>query len=96
MNEPLKATEHEWEDDRDPFAAPEWHAKAACKSLPYEMFFCEGRGHPAVILARKAKAICATCPVIKECAAYGQNEQYGIWGGTTAKSRRRARRIARA
>jgi WhiB family redox-sensing transcriptional regulator len=34
-----------------------------------------------------AKAICSTCPVISECLAYGINEAYGVWGGTTPAER---------
>ena len=38
---------------------------------------------------RIAKAICATCPVIKECReqALRLAEPYGIWGGLTEEER---------
>lgn len=41
----------------------------------------------------KAKAVCATCPVRPECLAHALAwpERYFIWGGTTARERRRMR-----
>lgn len=44
----------------------------------------------------RAKAVCATCPVFRECATKalgaGKNEpreEYGIWAGTSGRTRRR-------
>jgi WhiB family redox-sensing transcriptional regulator len=41
-----------------------------------------------------AKAVCAGCVVREECRefAYAGNEQVGIWGGETERTRRQARR----
>ena len=40
-----------------------------------------------------AKQICAGCPVKKQCAQWGiENEDSGIWGGLDDKDRRKARR----
>jgi WhiB family redox-sensing transcriptional regulator len=38
---------------------------------------------------QRAKAICATCPVIAECAAHALavREAYGVWGGLTEHER---------
>jgi WhiB family redox-sensing transcriptional regulator len=43
-----------------------------------------------------AKAVCATCPVVAECAAYAirAREQYGIWGGMTEAEREVAAKAA--
>lgn len=36
------------------------------------------------------KAICASCEIASECLAYAiEQEPYGIWGGFTARERRR-------
>jgi WhiB family transcriptional regulator, redox-sensing transcriptional regulator len=42
---------------------------------------------------RRAKAICATCPVLWECFqwAMDNDEEYGVWGGTTRRERARLR-----
>jgi len=41
-----------------------------------------------------ARAICARCPVRKECAAAGAGEHHGIWGGKSGNQRRQARNTA--
>ena len=37
----------------------------------------------------RAKAICARCPVIRECAAYAiaAGERFGVWGGLSERER---------
>ena len=43
-------------------------------------------------------AICAACPVRRQCLDFALNNplgQYGIWGGTTAYERRRMRTTMR-
>lgn len=41
------------------------------------------------ITVKRAEALCAGCHVIKECAAYAiaAKEPFGVWGGTTPRSR---------
>jgi hypothetical protein len=36
---------------------------------------------------RKAKAICADCPVRLPCMEDGRDELYGIWGGVVTRKR---------
>jgi Transcription factor WhiB len=42
---------------------------------------------------KEAKQICKTCPVIAECLASAliNRENYGIWGGTTGRTRQKIR-----
>ena len=41
----------------------------------------------------KAKAICLTCPVTRECLGYAvDNDCQGVWGGTTEGERRKLRK----
>jgi WhiB family transcriptional regulator, redox-sensing transcriptional regulator len=41
----------------------------------------------------KARTICSTCPVKKECLDYAiKNECHGFWGGTTDSERKKIRR----
>lgn len=43
-----------------------------------------------------AKAICSHCPVQIACREWAlANEQFGVWGGTTARERVRLRRVFR-
>lgn len=68
-----------------------WKAQAACRpgtGVDPSIFFVE-RGDSRG--ARKAKAVCARCPVWQECANYAvaANEKHGIWGGMGEHERRR-------
>lgn len=58
---------------------PAWHADAACRGQTDVMFPVAERGHRLDTSA--ARALCARCPVINECADYGANEPDGVWGG---------------
>ena len=78
----------------------EWQLEARCRDLPQHLFFgkeFEGkrRHRPSLtsIEIRRAKAICAICPVLEECFNHAMEyeEEYGVWGGTTHKERQRLR-----
>jgi WhiB family redox-sensing transcriptional regulator len=70
---------------------PEWHKDAACKQV--DVSFFPGRG----IDQRPIKAICKGCPVRQECLdfALDNNENYGVWGGTSERERRHIRKMRR-
>jgi WhiB family transcriptional regulator, redox-sensing transcriptional regulator len=70
-----------------------WRHRAACRNADLLTFFGpddEGVRERAV-RERRAKAICARCPVIGPCASHAlrHREPYGIWGGLTERERRR-------
>ena len=69
----------------------EWQYEGACRGVDSAVFFHpEGeRGPSREARDRSAKAICATCPVIRECAAHALavREPYGVWGGLTEDDR---------
>ena len=52
--------------------------------------------HERLARERRAKSICAACPVRQRCLEYAiaADERYGIWGGLTKDERRMLRRIA--
>ena len=63
-------------------------ARCAEPDVYPDLFFDET---PAVIAA--AKSLCAECPMIDECLNYALTvDQYGVWGGTSAKERKQLRR----
>jgi WhiB family redox-sensing transcriptional regulator len=81
-----------------------WRFDGACCDYSYDLWFPEtentgrrgGAGASYHAKVRQAKAICATCPVLADCADYiAANPQQGIWAGTTERERREARRAAR-
>jgi WhiB family redox-sensing transcriptional regulator len=57
-----------------------------CLGADPDMFFDEEREAEAV-------AVCQGCPVIRECLTHAMRyEEYGVWGGTTPKERRKERK----
>ena len=66
----------------------DWRASALCAQTDPEIFFPEKGESPT-----DALKICAKCPVARECrdwiTTHEGTYRYGIWGGTSAKQRRR-------
>lgn len=75
---------------------PAWQARAACAGMPLDLFF-PIEEPPYYETVEAALNICAQCPVRPECLRYAMenNLSYGVWGGTSAGERARARRSAR-
>jgi len=71
-------------------AAGEWMQAGACRDMDTEVFF-PANGDIAGV--RAAKAICDGCPVKAECLDYAMasGEDFGIFGGLSARGRRRLR-----
>lgn len=71
----------------------EWWQRAACRDRNAELFFHSDheRGPSRAMRTAKAKAVCATCPVVALCLEYAlaQPEPYGIWGGLDEQERAR-------
>lgn len=70
-----------------------WREAAACLDVsPAEVNFFPDKEDLGAIV--KAKVVCATCPVADECLSWAieTNQSEGIWGGHTAKERRKLRR----
>lgn len=70
-----------------------WQAMARCVVVDPEIFFPERGGS-----SKAARAVCSDCTVRQECLLYAlaNREQFGIWGGTSERERRRLRRLAPA
>ena len=61
---------------------------ANCRGLDPELFYAESG---AAIM--KAKSLCAACPVREKCLEWAiKREEFGVWGGTTARERASLRR----
>lgn len=76
-----------------------WFESAACRGANLQLFFDpEGESSkPRAARERAAKAVCAWCPVRRECLMFALNtpERYGIWGGLTARERTALKRRRR-
>jgi WhiB family transcriptional regulator, redox-sensing transcriptional regulator len=71
-----------------------WRAAGACLSADPDLFFPIANGAPCARQEAEALWICAGCPVRQQCLDFAvrTGEADGIWGGTTAAERIRARR----
>lgn len=63
-----------------------WKVRGACAGLDPDIFFPETDE-----VADEAKSICADCSVRISCLehALASREKDGVWGGATARERRR-------
>jgi WhiB family redox-sensing transcriptional regulator len=72
----------------------DWQTLAACNGHPraddfYPPFHTE-RKQERLARERRAKAVCAACPVRNNCLehALAVEERYGVWGGLSTDERR--------
>jgi WhiB family redox-sensing transcriptional regulator len=70
-----------------------WQVKAACRGPQAALFFPPShfeRKDDKDARERRAKAICASCPVRRSCLDYALRirEPHGIWGGLNEAERR--------
>ena len=65
-----------------------WRDQARCRGIDPQVFHPPEEDDEA---AAQAKAICALCPVREPCLEYAVStrEKEGVWGGMTARERRR-------
>ena len=69
----------------------EWQSLAECAGADMDDFFPDRGEHNRI---RRAKAVCAFCPVRPECLKHALDnyEKHGLWGGHTEQERRVVRR----
>jgi WhiB family redox-sensing transcriptional regulator len=70
-----------------------WQQRAACRGPHTDLFFPPShfeRKDEKEARERRAKAICAACPVRRPCLDYALRirEPHGIWGGLNEVERR--------
>ncbi len=73
---------------------PAWMRLGACREPHPEANWFPNRGGDAGPKSEAARAVCTGCPAREPCLAYAlaNPELVGIWGGTTNRERRLARR----
>jgi WhiB family redox-sensing transcriptional regulator len=64
-----------------------WRERGRCKGADPEVFYPDDDEDPGT----EAKAICDSCVVREACLEYAitSREKIGVWGGYTARERRR-------
>jgi WhiB family redox-sensing transcriptional regulator len=70
-----------------------WQWRAACRGQDAALFFPPGNlesKDERLVRERRAKSICAVCPVRLECLEYAVRirEPHGVWGGLNELERR--------
>ena len=73
---------------------PEWHIDAKCANEGYEKFFgsdSDIRPTMSTSQIREAQQVCFSCPVMEQCLTHAlrTHEEYGVWGATSGRTRRR-------
>jgi WhiB family transcriptional regulator, redox-sensing transcriptional regulator len=68
----------------------EWWSRAACQQIDPDLFFPISATGPARAQLAGAKAVCARCPVRRDCLRYAlaAGPVQGIWGGLSEDERR--------
>ena len=76
-------------DETGVAAEQNWRSAAACRSADPELFFPVSAFGRALRQVAEAKAICARCPVQRQCLAFAlrTRQAHGIWGGLTEEER---------
>ena len=74
-----------------------WRSRGACLSADPDLFFPISPGGASQRQVRRAKAVCATCPVQAECLAFAveTRQAHGVWGGLGEEELARLRRSLR-
>jgi WhiB family transcriptional regulator, redox-sensing transcriptional regulator len=70
-------------------AEEDWRSAAACWSADPDLFFPVSAFGKALEQVAQAKAICARCPVRRQCLAFAlrTRQVHGVWGGTSEEER---------
>jgi WhiB family redox-sensing transcriptional regulator len=77
-----------------------WQSTGACRSVGAQADFYPPmhpeRKHERLARERRAKSVCASCPVQVQCLehAIATDERYGVWGGLNQDERRMLRASA--
>jgi WhiB family redox-sensing transcriptional regulator len=72
-----------------PIRQERWRTLAACRSADPDLFFPISSSGPSLAQVAQAKAICAGCPVRRECLAFAlrTHQAHGVWGGLSEQER---------
>ena len=74
----------------EPAAGLDWWRDAACQTVDPDLFFPVSSLGPGRDEVARAKAVCASCPVRRQCLqfALATRQAHGVWGGLTEEERR--------
>ena len=68
--------------------ARDWRDYAACRDVHPDLFFPVATGGSSLAQEARAQAVCALCPVTRQCLDFALSRaESGVWGGTTEGDR---------
>ncbi len=72
----------------------DWREHAACRDTNPDLFFPVGTTGPAIEQIEQAKAVCNQCMSQAPCLEFAliNNQDSGVWGGTSEEERRKLRK----
>jgi len=81
-----------------PIRREHWRILAACRSADPDLFFPISSSGSSLAQVAQAKAICAGCPVRRECLAFAvrTHQVHGVWGGLSEQERHPLRSVTPA
>lgn len=65
---------------------PDWRESALCRGKRSDFWYAPLVGNRNAYVPF-GKLVCQQCPVWRECLSSGKDEDFGIWGGLTARER---------
>lgn len=71
---------------------PEWQDKAHCRGVGVNYYFGDEAEQPTMSIkqVRQASKLCDVCPVFDQCLRWAleKREYYGVWAGTSGRTRK--------
>jgi hypothetical protein len=69
-----------------------WTEQGLCRKYHTDLWFppvfSDERTAPESQYYEIAKMVCEQCPVISKCKHLGEDEEFGVWGGTSPQDRK--------
>lgn len=76
---------------------PIWQEGARCLGVGTNYYFGDEEQQPTMSIkqVRQASKLCDVCPVYRECLRWAleNNEEYGVWAGTSGRTRRKIQKV---
>lgn len=76
---------------------PSWQREGRCFGVGSNYFFGDEKQQPTMSIkqVRQASKLCDVCPVYRECLRWAleNNEEYGVWAGTSGRTRRKIQKV---
>src|SRR4051812_34106581 len=76
---------------------PAWQKQARCAGVGTNYYFGDENEQPTMSIkqVRRAAKLCDVFPVYRDCFRWAleNNEEYGVWAGTSGRTRRKIQKV---